>query len=96
MANVTLMGVARRRQQFTLPHDVYCKASGECRCQDVTVRTTEHNARTGDRLVRMVSHKVPGSVTILHKETVTLDQAVLLCPGIKAAIHGKPKRLRLM
>jgi hypothetical protein len=44
----------------------------------------------------MVSHRVPGSITILHGEKVVMDQAVLLCPGIKAAIYGKPKRLRLM
>ena len=96
MAKVTLFGLARKRQQFQLPHETYCVPSGECRCQDVTVRTHVHNPRTGERLVKVVSHRVPGTVVVLHKAKVTVDEAVLACPGVQAALQARPRKLRLM
>lgn len=95
MGDVTLTGLARRKQQFQLPHNLYCEPTGYCHCQDVTVRTMEHNPRTGERLTRMVKNRVPGTITILWRRSVTVDDSVLLCPGVKAALHSKPKRLRL-
>jgi len=95
MAKVTLIGLARRRQQFQLPHGVYCEAAGECRCQDVTVRTLVLNPKTGERLTRMVSHRVPGTIEVPYKGQVEIDEAILRCPGVRAALNSRPRKLRL-
>lgn len=95
MANVTLEGMDRRRQSFTLPHDLFCEKSGDCRCETITVRTIEHNPRTGEKLPKIVERTIPGEVVIPFRSMVSIHDAVLGCPGVDAALKSKPKKLRL-
>jgi hypothetical protein len=89
---VTIESRVRRMQVFNLPHHLYCKDG--CACSDTTVVVFAENPRTGERVRRHASRKMPGSLTLLARERRSgLPLALLEVPEVKAAIARRSVRV---
>lgn len=92
---ITLESKARQMQVFNLPHDIYCKAAGHCRCEEQLVTTLDENPLTGERTPRSTTRRIPASLTLLAgARTESIDEAVLKVPEIQHAIARGAIRVR--
>ena len=83
---VTLESRVRRMQVFNLDHETYCQGP-ECCCSEMDLLVSDHNAVTGEKGVRPIRKRVPGSLTLLALDRLTgLPDVVVNVPEVREAI----------
>ncbi|WP_428264544.1 hypothetical protein [Haliangium sp.] len=91
---ITLENRERRMQVFNLPHDIYCEAVEYCACAATDVTTLLEDARTGERMARTATRRIPASITLLARESRRgLPEAVLRIPEIRRAVDRRALRV---
>ena len=83
---VTLESRVRRMQVFNLEHEAYCQGP-ECCCSEMAMLVSDHNPITGEKGLRPITKRVPGSLTLLALDRMTgLPDAVVNVSELREAI----------
>lgn len=89
MSFVVLRDIENRSHTFNLPHEVYCAARGKCSCKMEDHRRMGEDRKAGKRWVVKRKLRICESVTLMPRSrTGPLDEAVLVCPEVDAAIKA--------
>lgn len=90
MSFVLLRDIDGRSHTFNLPHEVYCAARGKCSCRMEDHRRMGEDRKAGRRWVVKRKLRICESITLMPRSrTGPLDEAVLVCPEVEAAINAR-------
>ncbi len=92
MDRIVLVNISKRAEVFNLAHQIYCKGSGECRCQWQELKLFPSERKGAVRRSKKV--RVCDAITVLSRqESPPLAPSVLELPEVKSAMTARPRRM---